>query len=498
MAAKDSLVRLPVIGAALVCALCAQGAGPAATGGASGPPPGGERRPGVETHASYDMTRYPFGLHVISRDPAGPAEIGARWTREAVMWKEIEPVKGQTRDFGRVVPRFNELTAAGFEILPRFMSVNPWAEEERINRLNAAAAGKRAPMGATTYLGMPTDLAAYRRFLSTVVEAFDGDGSGDVPGLEKGIRYWQVENEWDWRWKDTPQRLVEFLKVAYETIKAADPGATVVLGGISKLAPDAFQAGLLGEAYEINGKVITPETLAQQEHFREEHPLRTYVLEHAYPYFDIISFHQYGLPQAIDKEVEYLRGIMRARGYEKPLWMTEAGGPFVPYGEAYTEDRQAQEVVKYYVSALASGVEVIFWSTYMPTPSWGTAFTNTALLDARGRKKPAYETYKLMTSKLGDATRVESLFTAPRGRLVRFTRKARPPVFVGWAGAGPGGRAPGAGAPALDRLRALLGGKLEGKSLEVTWYDGTVRTVRDIEGEMGGLLGKGPAFIEVR
>jgi hypothetical protein len=429
---------------------------------------------------------------VIGHDTAGAVEVGGRWTRASVLWKDVEPRKGQFRDLDRVVRQFNDLTDAGFEVVPRIMSVNPWAQEERINQLNAEAARKRAPMGSLTYIGMPTDLASYRRFLTRIVEAYDGDGSGDVAGLKKGVKYWQVENEWDWRWKDTPEKFVEFLKVAYDAIKAADPEAKVVLGGISKLAPDAFHAGLLGDRVELNGKVITPANLDQEKHFREEYPLRTYVLEHGYPYFDIISFHQYGRYRAIDKEVEYLRSIMREQHYEKPLWMTEVGGPFVPYGETYTEDRQAQEVVKYYVTALGSGVEVLFWSTYIPTPEWGTAFTNTALTD-KGRRKPAYYSYKLMASKLRDATRVERLFGSPRGQLVRFTRRTGTPVYVGWWDGGGGAHAPG-----LDRMRSFLDGMREGKTLEVTGYDGSVRTVHDPRDEMAGLLGKGPAFIEVR
>jgi Glycosyl hydrolase catalytic core len=452
--------------------------------------PGGEKG---EPRVSYDLSRSPFGLHVITTDLAGPREIGARWTRTSVEWKDVEPSKGQLRGLERALPRLNELSEAGFEILPRINSVNPWAEEERINRMNAEAAGKRAPMGALTYIGMPTDLASYRRFLTTVVESFDGDGSGDVPGMKKGIKYWQIENEWDWRWKDTPEKFVEFLRIGYETIKAADPEAKVVLGGISKLGPDAFHAGLLGDKFELNGRVITPAMLERQKHFKEEYPLRTYVLKHGHRYFDILSFHQYGRYQAIEKEVEYLRSIMGEQHYAKPLWMTEAGGPFEPYGEAYTEDRQAQEVVKYYVTALASGVEVIFWSTYLPTPEWGKAFTNTALLEGRARKKPAYYSYKLMTSKLHDAIRVESLFSSARGQIVRFIRKTGTPIYVAWSEGGDGARA-----PAADGMRALLHGKLEGKTLEITWYDGKVQTVRDLRGDAGGLLRKGPAFIEIR
>jgi hypothetical protein len=90
-----------------------------------------------------------------------------------------------------------------------------------------------------------------------------------------------------------------------------------------------------------------------------------------------------------------------------------------------------------------------------------------------------------MTSKLRDATRVESLFSSERGLLARFTRKTRAPVHVAWGDGGAG-------------IRSLLHEKLEGKTLEVTSYDGSVQTVRDLRGASGGLLRKGPAFIEIR
>ena len=50
----------------------------------------------------------------------------------------------------------------------------------------------------------------------------------------------------------------------------------------------------------------------------------------------------------------------------------------------------------------------------------------------------------------------------------------------------------------VKRMRGLLEGKLQGKAVEVTWYDGTVETVDDLQAENRGPLRKGPAFIEVR
>jgi len=485
-----SVLLLGVIGAAFVTRCWGEAA-------AAPPMPSSLQRTAKATAdaeaPSYALSRSPFGLHVINNnDLDGPVEIGAHWTRHLVLWKQVEPRKGAMVALDQVVRPFNALTNAGIEILPRIVSVAPWAYPERINRLNAEAARKSAPMGDWTYLGMPTDVASYRRFLTTIVEAFDGDGFHDAPGLKKGIKYWQVENEWDWRWKDTPESFVAFLKIAYETIKAADPDAKVVLGGISKLAPDAFHAGLLGDSFELNGKTITPASLEKLPSFIEEHSLRTYVLEHGYPYFDIISFHQYGRYRAIEKEVEYVRGIMRKHNYDKPLWMTEVGGPFVPYGEVYTEDRHAQEVVKYYVTALANGVEVVFWSTYLPSPVWGTAFTNTSLLDEHNRKKPAYYSYKLLASMLQGAVRVQRLFSSVRGQLVVFTRKTGERVYVAWREGGSG-----APAPAPEKIGPLLE-KVQGKILAVTGYDGKVHSVRELRQQVGDLLATGPVFIETR
>jgi hypothetical protein len=47
-------------------------------------------------------------------------------------------------------------------------------------------------------------------------------------------------------------------------------------------------------------------------------------------------------------------------------------------------------------------------------------------------------------------------------------------------------------------MRALLAGEHPGKSLEITWYDGTVEPMRDLQAESAGPPRKGPAFIEVR
>lgn len=439
------------------------------------------------------LTVSPFGLHVINHDLAGAKEIGGRWTRHLILWMKLEPRPGQMKDLERAVPRINQIHDAGFEILPRIVSVNPWANQKRINQMNQQAAKEHMPMGNWTYIGMPSDIDAYKRFVTTVVESFDGDGVKDAPGLKKGVKYWQVENEWDWRWKDSPEQFVEFLKIAHDTIKAADPEATIVLGGLSKLEPDVFYNGMLGKSIEVKGRTITPESLGKQPNFKEQYPLRRKVLEAGYPYFDVISFHQYGEFDAIRQEAAYLKGIMKDRKYVKRVWITEAGGPFTADGEKYTEDLQAQQVVKYYVTALASGVDVVFWSTYFPTPEWGAAFANTSLMAGKDRRKPAWNTYKLMTTQLEGVDGVEWIADAPHSAFVRFTRGDKQPVLVAWRDPeGPSAE------EIIKKVESYYGDRLEGKTFQVTHYDGKTETVKDVREGIRNLLDAGPIFIEVR
>jgi hypothetical protein len=444
-------------------------------------------------HTDYPIELSPFGLHVIEGDLAGATDLGAKWTRTLVLWKWIEPQRGDFKQIDKAVKSLNQLSAAGIQVLPRIVSVNPWANQDRVNRANEEAARKHMPMGNWTYIGVPKDVDAYKAFITRVVEAFDGDGRQDAPGLKGQVKFWQVENEWDWRWQDSPEDFVAFLKTAYETIKQADPQATVVLGGISKLAPDAFADGYLGETFNFRGKQAKREDVMRNADLAKGYKIRKYVLEHGYPYFDVISFHQYGNRDAFDGELRYLHDLMNRVGYSKPIWITEAGGPFTAYGERYTPDLQAQEVVKYYVSAMAAGVQVLFWSTYMQTPEWGPSFANTALLDAKKQRKPAYAAYKTLNTAIRDATRVERILDAKLGEIVRFTRPDRGPVFVIWSNAGFGRRG-----AALKKIKAAIAPKLQGKTLRVTRCDGSTETVRDDLKRLGKLILAGPVFVEVQ
>ena len=47
----------------------------------------------------------------------------------------------------------------------------------------------------TKYLSKPCSMDDYKTFLLKLVDRYDGDGSNDMPGLTKPIKYWDVMNE---------------------------------------------------------------------------------------------------------------------------------------------------------------------------------------------------------------------------------------------------------------------------------------------------------------
>ncbi len=80
---------------------------------------------------------------------------------------------------------------------------------------------------------LPKDEKSYRKYVKALVERYDGDGISDMPGLRVPIKHWQVDNE-------PPHGLSDyaaFLKITYEAVKAADPDAKVLIGGVPGFPP---------------------------------------------------------------------------------------------------------------------------------------------------------------------------------------------------------------------------------------------------------------------
>ncbi|MFN8532366.1 MAG: hypothetical protein U0556_02325 [Dehalococcoidia bacterium] len=211
---------------------------------------------------------------------------------------------------------------------------------------------------------------------------------------------WELWNEPNLAtfWLGSPFQYLQLLKAGYQAIKAADPGARVIMGGVSGAGIEFVR--------EIVGLIAQDPDAKRYD-----------------GYFDIFSWHGYTRPTTLFEYTNSYRTLLGAAGLAKQVWIGETGVPAwddpfvtrgapVPFGEGATQEEQAHFVVHAYAYGLAAGARRI--SLYRASdvgevanpglpdtvvPGWGTV-----RLDGSGR--PAYEAYQLMVMLLkGSALR---------------------------------------------------------------------------------------------
>ncbi len=226
-------------------------------------------------------------------DAAGRTGVG--WVRQPFPWSQIEPEQGryQWQPFDRIV----ELaTARGLRIVAVVDTSPPWA---------------RADDSITS---PPSDPDAYARFVSELTRRYRGKIAA--------YQVWDEPNiapHWGPRYASAGE-YVALLKAAYPAIKAADPGALVLAGGLA------------------------PTTESSQWNLSDVAYLQAMYHEGARGWFDSLAMKPYGFwtgPE--DRRVDagvlnfsravLLREVMERNGDGgRPVWAVEMGWNAPPAG----------------------------------------------------------------------------------------------------------------------------------------------------------------------
>jgi hypothetical protein len=267
-------------------------------------------------------------------------QIGARWTREEISWAAWGPGE-ENRFYDR---RIGQIADAGVGIIGMLLTT---PKEYRDPGCVRYAKDTNQP----EYWCPPTDMAAYARWAAQVVERYDGDGNNDAPGSPR-IAAWEIWNEPDidgtWLPQANPGAYAQMLRLSYDAIKAADPSATVLNGGVYTF--DAVgQGGFMDRVVDLAG----------------------------WDSFDVISIHPWLIDYAPDEpslinpregfdvtipgRIELVKRWATARGGGKPIWITEVGwstcGGNCAAQFAKSDDEQASYMLRSFVLAAAAGVE---------------------------------------------------------------------------------------------------------------------------------------------
>ena len=179
----------------------------------------------------------------------------------------------------------------------------------------------KSPFGKrfTKYLSKPCSMDDYKNFLIKLVDRYDGDGSNDMLGLTKPIKYWDVMNEPEFKmfFKGSKEDFVEIFNFSSKVIKEKQPDAVIVMAGAAGMFPESKKYW----------EVVLPKIKDN---------------------FDIANIHHISGPDGqCDKQlwVDEFAALLKSADVDKPIWLTEAMTCGPP--------------VKAWVNAFLNGAELI-------------------------------------------------------------------------------------------------------------------------------------------
>ncbi|SCX12950.1 Endo-1,4-beta-xylanase, GH35 family [Mycolicibacterium fluoranthenivorans] len=248
-----------------------------------------------------------------NRELDAVARTGASWYRVAVDWSTIEKTRGQY-NWAYLDNAVNTATAKGLRVLGVLLYTPPWARPQALNSLLPSVP--------------PADASQFADFASKAVQRYAGR-----------IQAWQVWNEPNLPlfMGFTQNRAAVYagmLKAAYPAIKAANPGATVVMSGLSRQPGPESPSNFLKQLYAagVQGS------------------------------FDAAAAHPYVTPGGIAadpeggwSEVGLMHDVMTGAGDGgKKIWFTELGAPTSDTAEGVSQQEQAKQITD--VLAAAAGL----------------------------------------------------------------------------------------------------------------------------------------------
>ena len=215
-----------------------------------------------------------------------------------------------------------------------------------------------------------------------------------------GIHYWHIEEESTF-WGDSDATYVAYLNHLVDLIHAADATSKVISMGLTSdqwyvAAKNAIvYLRRAPDSWLIHGSVAAWVNRA------------SLILNTGHQ--DIVDAHSYETAPVLTGKIAYLRSLMTARP-NQPIWCMEAGGPFETVQQGYSDSLGAYFVIWNFAEALASGLPryTRVYKSIGVNAGATEAEMNIAMADAVAEpgKRPAYEAYRLMTTKLKGFTSV--------------------------------------------------------------------------------------------
>lgn len=340
-----------------------------------------------------------FGIEMESVLVGGDkvSAAGTTWVRRnALVWNLIEPTEGE-RNWAAVKAMEQELIEAAklnFKVILIVRGTPSWAQKYRGSECGPIKSDK---------------FEAFGRFMRDVAKRYSV--------APYNVRYWELGNEPDapvvikdnvWGcWGEPSDRYyggryyAQILKAAYPQIKAVDPGAQVLVGGLL-----------------LNCDPINPPRGADCRH---SNFFEGILLETGGDYFDGVSYHSYdyyyGVPGQYGSDNwrsawnttgpllitkgRFLRDVMKKYDVTgKFLMDTELAllcWDCKPADMDDYETAKAYYVAQGHAAAMAEGLKGVTWYSLF-------GWLGSGMVDAELQSKPVFTAYEVARAKIGAAT----------------------------------------------------------------------------------------------
>jgi hypothetical protein len=153
--------------------------------------------------------------------------------RIPISWSSVQPVRNGPHDFSSTDSVVALAVAAQIDILPFLTGAPSWA-------VPSAVVPRSGGFRANKFLPVRSGVqrSGWRNFVIQAVQRYGPRGTfwAENPGLpRRPIRVWQIWNEPNFKYfvvRPDPTEYGKLVKLSHGALKAADPGARLVLGGL--------------------------------------------------------------------------------------------------------------------------------------------------------------------------------------------------------------------------------------------------------------------------
>ena len=327
-------------------------------------------------------------------------DAGSRWDRFPFRWTDIEPAPGDF-DVQYQTSQVTRDLSHGLDIIGILGATPAWAADCPTTLATTQPAGHISPLWSAWWHGCPP------QNLPLAWDHPDNVWSNHVQAVvghfKDEVDVWEIWNEPDaaWYWTGTPQQYARLLTVGYRAVKAADPDATVLFGGLAYWENPAFYL-------EVLDALAADPAAAEHNH-----------------YFDVMSLHLYANVEQAHDITAQVGAEVAARVGPHPLWLTETGikvwtvgedncppdAPECPPDYSAEADEVAAYVIEAYANARAAGAaRVLFFR--LRDDDVGQPLEHFGLLDGDDTVRPSYPAYQIAARYLRDENQVTGPFGA--------------------------------------------------------------------------------------